>query len=196
MKSFTFRKCLDKYKSALVLPTIPIPPNPWNNHKYCDMEKADSAYINCNPHYKYSRIDGKCNNPIHSNWGSSFHCHRRLLPPDYADGIEIPRKSSDGSELPNPRLISELYFPDLPFKDPKRTSMHMIWGQFLVHDTFKTLQYLGLAIRCCSNPKGRVHPECIPITNIPVDEASLRFNQRCINTVRSTACNTCSLGMI
>ncbi|CAG2114715.1 unnamed protein product, partial [Medioppia subpectinata] len=175
------------------MPSIEIPSNPWSNQKYCDIEKSDSDYISCNPNYKYRRIDGKCNNPLHSNWGSSFHCHRRLLPPDYADGIEIPRKASDGSELPNPRLLTQVLMPDLPLDDPKRTSMHMIFGQFIVHDTFKTLQYLGLAINCCTRGS-QVHPECIPIDNIPTDTLTARFNQRCINSVRSTACNTCSLG--
>jgi peroxidase len=176
------------------MPSVQIPPNQWNNKKYCDLDKADSPHIICDPHIKYSRIDGKCNNLENANWGSSFHCHRRLLPPDYQDGIVRPRASLDGSPLPSPRLITELLMPDLELYDPKRTAMNMIWGQFLVHDVFRTIQYLGLAIDCCRSPNRFVHPECIPITNFPPDRATTMFNQRCINTVRSTACNTCSLG--
>lgn len=188
------RKCIDKYSNALIIPSVPIPPSRWNNRKYCDLDKPDSHHISCNPNFKYRRIDGKCNNLINANWGSSFHCHRRLLPPDYADGIEKPRISTDGTPLPSPRLITELLMPDLELIDPKLTAMNMIWGQFLVHDVFRTIQYLGLAINCCQSPNQLVHPECIPITNFPPDRATIALNQRCINTVRSTACNTCSLG--
>ncbi|XP_054158735.1 peroxidase-like [Oppia nitens] len=191
-------KCYDKYKSTVGMSKMDIPSNGWSDNKYCDIQRSDSDYVDCHPNDKYRRLDGRCNNPMHANWGSNFHCHRRLLPPDYADGIQAPRRAIDGKELPNPRLLTNILMPDLPLDDPKRTSMHMIWGQFVVHDTFKTIQSLGLAINCC-NPRGgggsrRPHPECFPIDNIPTDKLTARFNQRCINFVRSASCNTCHLG--
>ena len=44
------------------MPSFRIPPNSWNNEKYCDMERPDSTFVICDYGYKYRRIDGKCNN--------------------------------------------------------------------------------------------------------------------------------------
>ena len=141
-------------------------------------------------------MNGRCNNLAFPNWGSSFHCHRRLLPPDYADAINQPRVSVDGQPLPSPRTITTFLMPDIMAADPNLSGLNMAWGQFMVHDTYRTIQNLGLAINCCLIPNATVHPECVPITNFPQDEATAAFNnQQCINTVRSIACNTCSLGM-
>ncbi|CAG2112112.1 unnamed protein product, partial [Medioppia subpectinata] len=149
----------------------------------------------CDSKYKYRLMNGRCNNLHNTNWGSSFHCHRRLLPADFADGINIPRAATSGLPLPSPRLLTEFIMPDIPVPDQKRTGMNMMWGQFMVHDNFRTIQNLGLAINCCLIPNVTVHPECAPITNFPQDEATQAFNkQQCINTVRSATCNTCSLG--
>lgn len=39
-----------------------------------------------NPPSRYASLDGTCNNPIYSAWGSTFTPFTRLLPPDYDDG--------------------------------------------------------------------------------------------------------------
>lgn len=111
--------------------------------------------------------------------------------------------------------------PDLDLNDPSLSALHFAWGQFLVHDTFRTIQHLGLAIDCCrqinppapprpgqppihpfmdvnrgvlKNSPPVPHPECIPIVNFPPNKATEVFQQICINTVRSINCNTCGLG--
>ena len=192
-KSIDNRKCISRLDVAAVLPKIGTPVN--KNQEYCNINRPTSNDIKCDPHYKYRLMNGRCNNLAKTNWGSSFHCHRRLLPPDFADGINRPRAGTDALPLPSPRLLTEYIMPDIPVPDEKRTGMNMMWGQFMVHDNFRTIQNLGLAINCCLIPNVTVHPECAPITNFPQDEATLAFNkQQCINTVRSAACNTCSLG--
>ena len=67
--------------------------------------------IECNPMSKYRTMDGSCNNLARPTWGRANTCHRRLLPPDYADGIEVPRVAHDSSELPNPRSLSTNLLP-------------------------------------------------------------------------------------
>lgn len=194
--SLSIRKCINKYNTAAILPTIRIPKNTNLNQEYCNIDKSESNDIHCDPNYKYRLMNGRCNNLAFPNWGSSFHCHRRLLPPDYSDGINQPRVSITGAPLPSPRLITQFLIPDILVPDPNLSGMNMAWGQFMVHDNFRTIQNLGLAINCCLIPNATVHPECVPITNFPQDEATASFNnQQCINTVRSIACNTCSLGM-
>ncbi|KAH7644884.1 salivary peroxidase/catechol oxidase [Dermatophagoides farinae] len=191
----TSKKCINKYNTAAILPTIRIPKNTNLNQEYCNIDKSESNDIHCDPNYKYRLMNGRCNNLAFPNWGSSFHCHRRLLPPDYSDGINQPRVSITGAPLPSPRLITQFLLPDILVPDPNLSGMNMAWGQFMVHDNFRTIQNLGLAINCCLIPNATVHPECVPITNFPQDEATASFNnQQCINTVRSIACNTCSLG--
>lgn len=190
------KKCINKYNTASIMPSLQLSKTGNNgNQEYCNIDRPSSNDIQCDPKYKYRLMNGRCNNLVNTNWGSSFHCHRRLLPPDYADGINIPRAGTDGNLLPSPRLLTEYLLPDIQVPDPKRSGMNMFWGQFMVHDGFRTIQNLGLAINCCLIPNVTVHPECIPITNFPQDEATRAFNnQQCINTVRSIACNTCSLG--
>ena len=189
-----YSKCLNKYETELQLPTIETPEDFWSKNKFCDLESDVSPLFKCDHKYKYRREDGKCNNLVKTNWGSSFHCQRRLLPPDYADGVSAPRVASDGSALPNPRLITKVLMPDIKEYDSKRSSMHMSWGQFVAHDILKTPQYWGFAMNCCPVDKSSLHEECIPIDDIPRDELAKAYNQSCINFVRSIACNTCSLG--
>lgn len=131
------------------MPMLKLPANPWKKKKYCEIESQRSLKVDCDEHYPYRRLDGKCTNLVNSNFGSSFHCHRRLLPPDYADGIHQVRLGIDMRPLPSPRLVTQLLMPDLDLNDPKLSAMHFVWGQFLVHDTFRTIQFFGLAIDCC-----------------------------------------------
>ncbi|CAG2103867.1 unnamed protein product, partial [Medioppia subpectinata] len=147
--------------------------------------------------YKYRRIDGKCNNERQTNWGAAFHTMRRLLPPAFADGVNAERRRAiDGRQpLPNERLISnQLSAPHrhtVPH-DRRRSSMHMIWGQVMAHDTIKSLQYFGDELPCCRIPQ---HPECPSVyTPVPSDPLLQAYNQTCIVDSRSIAGNTCRLG--
>ncbi|RWS21197.1 Heme peroxidase-like protein, partial [Leptotrombidium deliense] len=82
----------------------------------------------------YSSLDGSCNNLKSPIQGKSYTCHRRLLPPDYADGIYKIRESVLGGPLPNARLISNEVLLDVERLDYTVTQMNMQWGQFIIHD--------------------------------------------------------------
>jgi hypothetical protein len=176
------------------MPSLGAPTLMSNEREFCDLERDVSEGVACNPNYKYRRIDGKCNNLKETNWGSTFHCQRRLLPPDYNDGVNGERMARDGSPLPNERLISDFFADGNVVLDKTRSSMHMEWGQVVAHDSVKTLQYFGgnLDPFCCPPPSP--HPECGLYTPVPPDMVLTSYNQTCLVTSRSTACNTCRLG--
>ena len=46
---------------------------------------------------KYRAYNGYCNNVQNPNWGVSNRRYLRYLPPEYADGISVPRQKKDGS---------------------------------------------------------------------------------------------------
>lgn len=141
---------------------------------------------------KYRTIDGFCNNPYHPYWGKSNVCHIRLLSPDYADGVSMPRNSYNSRfPLPNPRSISNTIHNDIPIEGPYNL-MKMQWGQFINHDITNTAlsSYDGL-VDCCKQPQTR---GCWPIYVPPSDPFYARLNVTCLNFIRSGVCPTCQLG--
>lgn len=62
----------------------------------------------------------------------SFQCHKRLLPADYSDGIKAFRKSINGQDLPNARLVTNYLLPDVEEVNQEFTQMVMQWGQSMV----------------------------------------------------------------
>lgn len=141
---------------------------------------------------KYRTYDGFCNNPYHPYWGKSNVCHIRLLSPDYADGISLPRNSYNPRfPLPNPRAISNYIHSDIPLESPYNL-MKMQWGQFINHDITNTAlsSYDGL-VDCCKNPNVR---GCWPILVPPGDHFYSAHNITCLNFIRSGVCPTCQLG--
>lgn len=159
----------------------------------CSKERY-SGDIKCVPNTRYPSYDGSCNNLKYPILGMSYTCHRRILPADYADGIEKFRVGVDGEPLPNARLISNVLTPDVPILEEHLTQMNMQWGQLVVHDLVRTPLILGNAPLCCP-PKPSNHPECEVIFPFPPgDSMTKRWNQTCQRNVRSTMCPTCGLG--
>ena len=196
------RKCSSKKDIALELNKIPVPSLNTPSGEYCLTSQEKNPEFYCEPNLKYRRLDGRCNNLNKPNWGAQFQCHRRLLPPDYADGISIIRSSFDNMPLPSARILTQFLQPDIRDVDRRLSLMAMQWGQVIAHDVTKTIQNLGLAIDCCPvvDPftgnlvQPPFHPECQPIVDFPLDQFTAQFNQTCINFIRSIACNTCQLG--
>lgn len=67
----------------------------------------------------------------------------RLLPPAFADGINSPRVSVTGDDLPLSRVVSRTIHPDDGLHDHAGTVMVIAWGQFMDHDYTLTATPLG-----------------------------------------------------
>lgn len=155
-------------------PRIPAP--------FCPKENA----IFCNPSYPYRTANGSCNNLQYPWWGESESPYKRLLPPDYDDGVSVPRLRSyiPGQYLPNTRRVAIVVHK--PFKSISEWSNMLLWfGQNVVHDLTlvgSSTQYNGEPKSCkCNSPD----PDCFNIP-IPYEDYHNR-DQPCITFVRSGA---------
>ncbi|EDW67928.2 peroxidase [Drosophila virilis] len=146
------------------------------------------AGVECRPG-KYRRFDGLCNNIEHPTWGATNAPFQRLIGPLYADGINAPRISVTGRDLPYSRVVSRTMHPDDGYHDHAGTVMVIAWGQFMDHDFTLTGTPLDPINRndpeeCCKRPLHRKHPYCNEI-RIPDDDYFYRlFNVKCIDFVR------------
>uniref|UniRef100_A0A1B0F069 Uncharacterized protein n=1 Tax=Phlebotomus papatasi TaxID=29031 RepID=A0A1B0F069_PHLPP len=144
--------------------------------------------VDCRPG-KYRRFDGLCNNLDNPTWGAANTPFQRLVGPLYSDGINAPRISVTGHELPYSRVVSRTMHPDDGFHDHAGTVMVIAWGQFMDHDFTLTATPLDPINRndpeeCCKRPPHLKHPYCNEI-RIPDDDYFYRlFNVKCIDFVR------------
>lgn len=121
---------------------------------------------------------------------------RRVLPPDYADGIDSPRKARSGKELPSAREVSLKIHKPSASSNPSFTVMLAVFGQFLDHDVTATALSQGIngsSIACCSVSKEQ-HPECFPIRVGIGDPVHDLNNRTCLDFVRSAPAPRCELG--
>ncbi|KAF7492476.1 Peroxidase, partial [Sarcoptes scabiei] len=146
----------------------------------------------CDDKILYRLPDGTCNNLIHTGQGKSVSTFSRLLPPDYADGINEPRRARDGSELPNARLVSLSIAQESQPQSSQYSLMLMQFGQFVDHDlsrTALTRTHDNNKISCCDENLIRdprfLHPACFIIPVPSQDQFLLSKSQTCINFVRS-----------
>ncbi|XP_049961570.1 uncharacterized protein LOC126481680 isoform X1 [Schistocerca serialis cubense] len=144
----------------------------------------------------FRSLDGTCNNLQHpQSWGVAYRPFRRILPPDYGDGVSSPRRASDGSELPSAREVSLSVHRPLYKDDPRFTVMFAVWGQFMDHDITATAisqSANGSALSCCH--PGELSPECFPVPLAAGDPQFDQFNVTCMEFVRSAPAPTCSFG--
>ncbi|XP_063594361.1 peroxidase-like [Penaeus indicus] len=131
-------------------------------------------------------------------WGSTFRPFRRVAPPDYGDGVSSLRLAQDGQPLPSARLVSSAVNNIRPNRESSLLSvLHMTYGQFFDHDlTFAPLNKgkYGEAIPCCLEGSSILHPECAPIS-IPADDPFYsKFDQTCMDFVRSAPAERCLFG--
>ncbi|XP_067143854.1 peroxidase-like [Centruroides vittatus] len=155
------------------------------------------------PSSKYRTSDGSCNNLNNLSWGKSFTPFQRFLPPKYFDGIDAPRIAADGGPLPSARDVSDAANPDKDVPNAIFTLIIMQWAQFVDHDitlTAITKNKDNEGILCCDpkiqrNPK-LLHPACFPIAISKNDRFYSKFNESCMEFVRSLAAPKpeCTLG--
>lgn len=141
---------------------------------------------------KYRTINGTCNRL--NQWGSSLTPYRRVLPADYADGIESPRKARSGKELPSAREVSLKIHAPSPSSNPSFTVILAVFGQFLDHDITATALSQGINgsfITCCPPSK---HPECFPVRIDSGDPVHDLTGKNCMDFVRSAPAPRCKLG--
>lgn len=145
------------------------------------------------PTTKYRTFDGSCNRPM--QWGSSMTPFRRTLPPNYADGVDLPRRAASGSELPSAREVSLKVHKPSPSSNPHFTVMLAVYGQFLDHDITATAISQGIngsSISCCPPSVG--HPECFPVAVSAGDPVFDITGRTCMDFVRSAPAPQCKLG--
>ncbi|KAK4008470.1 hypothetical protein OUZ56_013610 [Daphnia magna] len=156
-------------------------------------------------HSPFRTLDGSCNNIKHASWGKSRTQYQRILVPAYADGVWLPRRAQNGSELPSPRLVSISVVLDKNTPSEAETTWVMQYGQFLAHDLAFTSFFRmnnSMSIQCCTE-EGKLlrdtelqHPVCLPI-EIPEDDPFYsKFSQHCMSFVRSIPAprSDCRLG--
>ncbi|XP_076245198.1 peroxidasin [Calliopsis andreniformis] len=111
---------------------------------------------------RYRTYSGKCNNALHPTWGAALEAYVRLLPPEYADGVSLPR-----TDLPSARDVSSrVHSGGLDLKHPYLMALTALFGQFLVHDLAHTPKMElpdGAKLKCCDVDYEHFHPECFPI---------------------------------
>lgn len=150
-----------------------------------------SSDIICDFNAKYRRSSGICNNKYHPrHYGASLIAYRRMVNPDYSDGISLPRGvlKNRTSLLPPARQVSLKIYRASYHTDSNFTVMLAVFGQFLDHDitaTSLTSSIEGESIDCCVPPMNTTHPDCFPVTVLPDDPYYKTYNLTCMNFVRS-----------
>ncbi|XP_023290618.1 uncharacterized protein LOC105700025 isoform X2 [Orussus abietinus] len=142
---------------------------------------------------KYRTYDGTCNHP--KQFGSSLSAFLRVVPPDYADGVDAPRKGMFGAPLPSARQVSLQVHPPSPSSNPGFTVMLAVFGQFLDHDITSTAVSQGIngsSLACC--PPYTSHPECFPVYVGPGDPVYDVSGSSCMEFVRSAPAPQCKIG--
>lgn len=159
-------------------------------------EKSRSMCTAVDPRYRTA--NGTCNSKLHpEEYGVAMRPFRRHLNPDYADGINLPRRSVNGAELPSARAVSLGVHRPSYQSDPNFTVMLAVWGQFLDHDITATAAVQGQdgqPIECCGATAETKHPECFEVPLGTGDPYFDRDNLTCMNFVRSAAASTGHLG--
>ncbi|XP_017886411.1 uncharacterized protein LOC108628767 isoform X2 [Ceratina calcarata] len=160
----------------------------WGSLGVCKHRSAPECPTN-----KYRTFDGSCNRPM--QLGAAMTPFRRSLPPDYADGVQVPRRSVLGVELPSAREISLKVHKPSPSSNPRFTVMLAVYGQFLDHDITATAISQGIngtSISCCPPSVG--HPECFPVPISSGDPVFDVTGRTCMEFVRSAPAPQCMLG--
>ncbi|VDO30637.1 unnamed protein product [Onchocerca flexuosa] len=148
-------------------------------------------------HSRYRTYDGQCNNRIHTMWGASQTHFRRLLPPIYENGFNMPvgwnpSKLYFGYRKPNARSVSRKLLGTKSITPHKTYSaMLMQWGQFIDHDLDFTATAISRQTFATGAICNRTCENLNPCFNIPLarDDPRMLLNPRypCIEFERSSA---------
>ncbi|XP_075119967.1 myeloperoxidase-like [Leptodactylus fuscus] len=149
----------------------------------------------------YRTINGECNNRQKPFFGVSNTGFKRLLNPEYEDGISLPRgwtqsRPINGFTLPSAREVSDVIVKlstDSLKLDNDRSLMFMQWSQWLDHDLdFSVPTPTSSSFfqdKDCTKSCVNIYP-CFPIMIPPGDPRYINGSQ-CIPLIRTAA--ACSL---
>ncbi|XP_054711455.1 peroxidase-like [Uloborus diversus] len=148
----------------------------------------------CNASYPYRTYNGSCNNLGNSDWGMALTPFRRMMRPEYADGVAMPRAASDGTELPNARFLSNHLYTHRSKPQCNNTVITLYFGLFIDHDIIRITSktgHNGAPISCC-NPEviadpSLLHPECMAIVVPKEDPFYGPRGVKCLDFVRSAS---------
>ncbi|XP_013391277.1 uncharacterized protein LOC106159524 [Lingula anatina] len=192
---------IDNHESETYFRSIPspIPENPYflnPDDPYPTPEPGTCPWprYTCPAQMEYRTFDGSCNNLQNPIIGRSFTPLKRLLYPDYGNGVGSPRLSRSRLKLPSPRKVSMALHPDQDVPNQIHTLMVMQFGQTLDHDLSLTAisklakDSSGRAtetvnIECGSDGCDTSIPQCLPIPVPPNDKVF--SNKKCLEFVRS-----------
>ncbi|XP_065315418.1 lactoperoxidase-like [Gordionus sp. m RMFG-2023] len=135
----------------------------------------------------YREIDGFCNNIKYPYRGTSHYPAQRFIPADYGDGLNEPRRSVRGEELPNARIISNSVLPYTTKEHSTVTNMMMVFGQLMDHEFAFASSPTGFMfgkLKCC-DPENAIHPLCMNMNFPQNDEFFSRYRITCMEIVRS-----------
>ncbi|XP_037796031.1 chorion peroxidase-like isoform X1 [Penaeus monodon] len=188
------RLSTDNQLAEIVLDNIGKPVN-WN--VLCNTEHGNPSL--CNEFLHYRSSDGTCNNLQNQSWGAAYMPYRRLAGHDYGDGISMPRKASDSSDLPNARLVSQAVgrLPSSP--SSSRSLLHELFGIFVGLDLAATpLVARAETTSCCQKSLDAVtvmiNSECASVSISLRDPFLSQFEQTCMPLLRSVPAPTCKSG--
>jgi len=163
----------------------------------CKDVLADVGSCRGSFHKKYRTTNGTCNNLGDPDRGAALTAFRRLAPPEYENGVNLPKgwtpyQLYNGFDLPSGREVSlkMISCPDIHI-DNEYTEMIMQWGQFIDHDiTFSPKVESSIGIKSgidCGMLCYNDHP-CFPIQT-PKDDPRIP-QDKCMGTIRSAGiCN-------
>ncbi|XP_065319042.1 chorion peroxidase-like [Gordionus sp. m RMFG-2023] len=142
----------------------------------------------CSFDQPYREIDGFCNNIKYPFRGSSNYPAQRFIPADYGDGLNEPRRSVKGEELPNARIISNAVLQTNPKNHSTVTNMMMIFGLLMDHEVAFASSPTGFMfgnVKCCNTGSAKLHPLCMKM-DFPEDDAFFgQYKVTCMEVVRS-----------
>ncbi|CAF0706986.1 unnamed protein product [Brachionus calyciflorus] len=149
--------------------------------KFCPFEQ-----VFCRSNAIYRSIDGSCNNLEHTWYGMTNSPYKRLLPPEYDDGLDAPKTKSvlENQTLPNSRLIA-LTTHEPNITQSKISNLFLFYGQTIDHDITSIaslLDHNGIPLTCNCDMSG---PICFNIEVPPQD--IFNRDQTCFIFPRSSA---------
>lgn len=135
-----------------------------------------SERYDCRHTFKYSELDGSCNNLFDSNIAKKATPYKRIFRAAYEDDTNSPRSlNTQNDPLPNPRFLSRSLSRDNKEMDIW-THLFATFGQFITHDISEVSE--GSENCDCSSTSH----ECMNI-EMSADDP---MKQVCLPFVRST----------